>query len=90
MDDVIPQEMALEMGLILLLNFDERSNRMQTQYGRITHLSWLRKEKARIEQAPDRKAVIAERTKPNKSGVLTKQYALYVDRAPDYIFHDRR
>jgi hypothetical protein len=63
-------ELAEVIGLIQLYVFDERGNRNYTQYGRISHLSWLKKEKKRIESKPNRQAMIVER-----KGL----YALYVN-----------
>ena len=44
--------------MILHLDFNHREAMIDTQYGFITHLSWLQKEQGRIEKDPLRYATI--------------------------------
>lgn len=76
----IPKKVAEDMGLVQLLRFDVKNNKMTTQYGYITHHKWLEKEKERIESRPGRKAIITEdEFITHKDRKPVKKYALYVN-----------
>ncbi len=49
------------MEKILLYDFNYSINPIDTQYGNITHLEWLQKEKERIERDKSRRAEIIHR-----------------------------
>ena len=64
--------------MIELYGYQFNDQMIRTQYGEISHLEWLQKEKVRIEKDPYRKANIITRKE-----VLGLTSALFVNEMPD-------
>ena len=65
--------------MIQLYEYSKRNERFKTQYGNITYLDWLHREKERIERSPGRKAEIRE---------YKKRVGLFVDNVSDALLKE--